>query len=93
MNQDSKWSKYGLTTLEVLFSAFSVYISNSDKLDEEVLKRDGINISLRYLKHPSIWICYSASRIFRLALHRTLGSEFRKNNDCLAIINDLLPVP
>ncbi|KAA6389456.1 MAG: hypothetical protein EZS28_015014 [Streblomastix strix] len=93
LNHESKWSKYGLSTLEVLVAAFGCYAQHSEKFNQEIAKRDGVNIGLRYLKHSSIQIRISASLLFSLTTHQTIGSEFRKNNDCLSILNEAINNP
>ncbi|KAA6397117.1 MAG: hypothetical protein EZS28_007354 [Streblomastix strix] len=93
LNHESKWSKIGLQNLEVYLTAFCYYSSDSDEFAKEIAKRDGINIGLRYLKHPLVQIREPASNLFGIAMHQTIGLEFRKNNDCLAILNEIIRNP
>ncbi|KAA6386730.1 MAG: hypothetical protein EZS28_017742 [Streblomastix strix] len=93
INHESKWSKYGIQSLEVLLSAFGFYALISDNFQQEIARRDGIQIGLRYLKHQSIQVRIKAANLFRISSNKTIGSEFRKNNDCLAILNDSICNP
>ncbi|KAA6396468.1 MAG: hypothetical protein EZS28_008005 [Streblomastix strix] len=72
---ESKWSKYGLSTIEVLFLAFSFYSFQSDLIKQEIVNREGIEIAVRFLTHPSAWVRNSAFRLLSIAIDKKI--EFR----------------
>ncbi|KAA6367706.1 MAG: hypothetical protein EZS28_036767, partial [Streblomastix strix] len=90
---EQKRNKYGLTTLESILDAFCVYSYDEEQLQQELYDRGGIQIGIRYINHPSAKVRVSATCLLYLITDQSVGSEFRKNNDCLSIINNSLPIP
>ncbi|KAA6339343.1 MAG: hypothetical protein EZS28_052621, partial [Streblomastix strix] len=79
---EQKRNKYGLTTLESILDAFCAYSYDEENLKKEICDREGIQIGIRYIDHPSAKVRVSATCLQSIITDQSVGSEFRKNNDC-----------
>ncbi|KAA6366614.1 MAG: hypothetical protein EZS28_037859 [Streblomastix strix] len=93
LQNEPKRNKYGMTTLESILIAYGLFSIRSDDIKNEIAKRGGINIGLKYLNHPSKMSMIAASCIIFISCDRSNGLEFRKNNNYLAIINETIHTP
>lgn len=92
-NLDPKRNKYGFRTLATILNALSSFTIREDGLKREIAIRGAIDIGRKYISHNSAKIRVSASFFYGLIVDDLIGLEFRKNNDCLVIFKEALPIP
>ncbi|KAA6389820.1 MAG: hypothetical protein EZS28_014652 [Streblomastix strix] len=90
---DQRRHKYGLKPIEQIIENIASFCLSEYKIKKELIQRGAIEIGMKYLTHPSALIKCNASILFGLMTDEELGANFRRDKDCLSLLNSYLPSP